>query len=253
MNKLEKIQKELKVRFGLVTATAATIFSLGACGNTNTVEQQPVQPTQTTEVTVEPTVDPVEPTVDPVEVDPVEPTVDPVEPEEFTVSADDISILVDFQYMAHEQIPKEEIVALALSFNWDYITDEDKDILMDKYGMSQEDLDAYFRSYLERDREMAFKNGMYYLGDIDTIEPEYDYQNWIKYADFAFKPEDAEFASSYDYHFLPGVQELSPYDMEENSSRYENSFNYTLFYVLNPIAGVEEMENSVFMQNVIVK
>ncbi len=237
-------RKEVKVKLGLVTAITATVFSLGACGGTETAEQQPSQSVQT-EVSVEPATDPVEAEhiSDMGDVESAD-----TEPEEFSVTADEIYILTDLQSASHQQIPREEILALALSFNWDYISDEDKDIILDKYAMSLEDLDYHFRAYLERDEDMAYKNGSYLHGDILTLEDVYDYQYWIKYSDFAFKPEDAEFASSVDYYFVHDAQELSEYDMEENSSRYENCFNYTLFYVLNPTMGVEEMEKSVFMR-----
>ena len=238
MNKIEKIQKELKVRFGLVTVTAATIFSLGACGNTNTNTNQNTPSTPSTTVEVD---NPVE-TTDPVEVEPVE-TTDPVEvepvEEAFTVTADQITILTDLQCVGHPQIPKEEMLAVAMSFNWDYISDEDKDALMNQYGLSLEDLDGYFMSFIERDITMCQYTHSYYLDDIAVLPDEYNYENWINYTDFAFKQEDKDLATNFGYYFLSNAREMKYGDDVE-----KNSFDYTLFYVLEPVQAIEDMQMS---------
>ncbi len=223
---------------------AAAMIVMGACGTTaeGTNDNVPEATEQTQEANDEPDVETEdEKTVDvDTEEEPIEESVEELS----TVSVDQIIDLVEAQAAGHIHIPKEEILAVALSFNWDYITDEDKDVIMETYGVSLEDLDGYFRSFIDRDAEMFNKYGAYYYGMYNSIEPEYDMNNWIQYPDFAFEPEDIELANSIgnvvdDYHTAANID-------KENSN-----FNYTLYYVNLPNFALDDeykMEYTVFMR-----
>ncbi len=227
---------EIKNGFCIAVTITASVVWLGACGNTNIGSQQPVQPTQTTEVTVEPT-------VDPVEVDPVEPTVDPVEPEEFTVSAEDVINLVEVQSESHPQVMKEQVLAFVMSLNFDDITEENRDIIMNTYGVSYEDLDFYLRTFYAVNSQVVDESKLYHFGFADSLDPNNDIQNWFKYSELVLNPANAELCESVDEYFTSYKFASELFSIDST----ENSLNYTLFYVVDP---VETMEDSVFTQYV---
>ncbi len=196
-------RKEVKVKLGLVTAITAIVFSLGACGGTETAEQQPSQSAQT-EVSVEPATDPVEAEhisdMGDVESADTEPTLNPAdaEPEAFTVSGQVVIALIETQSVSHPHIPKEEMVAIVMALNLDYITEEDRDAVMNEYGLSYEDLDGYLRAYKSHQNKVFEQSILYHYGVNESIESEYDLENWIYYAEIAFNPEDFEECKYFD-------------------------------------------------------
>lgn len=238
---MKKIFNELKVKnINVYAATLAAILGLSACGPKvdDVSATKDTEPSISTEVVV-PTVEPTE-TIEPsmseviessnVMEEPTE-TAEPVV-EEFTCTAEDVISLVEDMSAKYTQIPKDELLSVIFALNFDELTDQDKDTIMNTYGVSYEKLDDGFYNYGLQFYNVLDMSYMNFSGSSFEFKDEDNYKFWPKHVDFIINPKKKEFADEYDDAFANNAKGpkkiIKEYQSIDGLSSMEISF-----YVLN--------------------
>ena len=113
-------------------------------------------------------------------------------------SANSVMVHINELIETYPHNDAEHIKALVIAVNYEYISEEDLNILLTTYGYTEEDLAVLFDE-CALDNSMALTaSAAYQLGLTDTLEPEDTYLERIKLQSVCLNPDDQEMASWYD-------------------------------------------------------
>lgn len=131
----------------------------------------------------------------------VEETTKPREPavEEVYFDTETFQTLIDNLTAKYGNMEKKQVQAAILLANYDHVTKEDWDALLEVYSFSEEELNKEFIAFAESYQAGVLKTALYYM-DRDGGDKE-SYNGLIKFEELSLTEEDEKIAEKYDYVF----------------------------------------------------
>ena len=110
----------------------------------------------------------------------------------------------------YPHIPKDMLLSIIFSSSYDYLTEEDRNIVLEAYSTDLKELNRRLYDYMG-----IFKNVSNVTakaveeGTLEQLPSEYNYENWIKVNEFVLDKEHKELADRYEEGFKNRIYDSS--------------------------------------------